>query len=941
MNIFANPRVRVVIAIIVTTAIAIGIGLLMSRLLNSPQPPAQKNCSKDAHLDENLNKCVPNCQDGYKNDVLTGECVIECPEGQVSSKSITTVTIPGKERCVIPCGSDSCDPETSVNLCQDGICYEPNCKTTDNKPSHCKPPLKCGTDSNGKKNTTVPKGITLDTYGCYRPPTPPPPLCSDPTPILVKGTGVYSDTHVCCTSTEFKKFSPEGEPFCCPNDDDVIVNKNCCPKDKACPQDNPTDCLDTDQVCTLEGPCKKTNAIGTPGNYTGCCPFTTYNGECYNMCTYVGSSDTGMADTCTTDPDCNFKSGFSFDGMSTTGGKCVGGKCKLYCGPADVSDQGNIVCLNDDNSKSSTCINTRKMCKYDAGPAYNPDSEQGVYICNDYTTNPPTSYWKSSSGAPTLTKTLTQASGSGPCSALSCLERTISTGMLSDNVTITTNGKQQTIPQTNISTIVTNDGQTCEAKYECNKMSITSDGRSVEWKNQNAPSEHVATILTQISDGVFNGTWTGGSCITNPGECVFLTNGLYAPNGTLDGITPSDRALSGKGCQPASYTSPNSTYPTGVRCNNITSNDTAGGYSISPNYYCTSWGSCCGNGGVVKQGDQNTCMPTQISVNQNGQYNYKSTPKGNLSSFNNIGGNSIRGRKILPNVQILDASGSMNIQPDNGAIINNPSIKLNNLQRGISLILMKINGKPITFNPEGILHAGDGSDVINFYYYYSVFDKIEKTDAKTGTYQLPLLKGYFAAGSGPDACEADTNVADGSVWSYPGIPIRVKAGDNYAHRDMSWGAKDYDNGYNLTIVYTPENNQHYLAAIKCYYYVTTVAWVQMNESSNDDTVYYGKIDTDGKISFTETDYKNADSFDQLIVLGMGKTTGNTAPWYSKSPDNGFINAEMQNLLLCGMVSQSVGNAEYCNNLNASNQWITDQTNLTYNNLKQRIYNNYR
>lgn len=50
---------------------------------------------------------------------------------------------------------------------------------------------------------------------------------------------------------------------------------------------------------------------------------------------------------------------------------------------------------------------------------------------------------------------------------------------------------------------------------------------------------------------------------------------------------------------------------------------------------------------------------------------------------------------------------------------------------------------------------------------------------------------------------------------------------------------------------------------------------------------------------------------------------------------------MQHLLLCGMVSQSVANAEFCNNLDASNKWITDKNNLTYNSLKSIIYNNYR
>ena len=58
------------------------------------------------------------------------------------------------------------------------------------------------------------------------------------------------------------------------------------------------------------------------------------------MCTFAGTTDTGMKDTCSTDADCDFKSGFKFDGIATAGGKCDNGKCKLYCGPADADTQG-------------------------------------------------------------------------------------------------------------------------------------------------------------------------------------------------------------------------------------------------------------------------------------------------------------------------------------------------------------------------------------------------------------------------------------------------------------------------------------------------------------------------------------------------------------------------------------------------------------------------
>ena len=437
MNLLDNPRIRVAIVVIITTVIAIGIGLLMSSLL-TPRP---KHCKGDTHLDPNTNKCLPKCQTGYKNDPITGECIIDCPKGEVSSKSISGVTIPGKERCVVPCGSGACDPETEQNVCHEstGACYKPNCKTTANKFSYCLPPLLCGTDSDGKKKTILPADTKLDEDGCYKQVTPPTPSCLPPTPNLVVGTGSYANHHICCKTSEFGTYTKEGEPFCCSDKEDVIIDRKCCPKDKQCPKENPTYCLKDNEVCTDEGKCDVKKAIGKPGNYTGCCPFPTSNGKCYNMCSFAGEDETGMKSTCITDSDCDFKPGFSFDGIQTAGGKCDGGKCKLYCGPADVDMQGSVVCLNDNNINKSSCIDTSNMCKYDLAsyhPAVAREGEENIYICEDDTQKVPISYWKSKSGVPKLTTTLNQSKGSGPCSAMSCLERTISSGMLSDNVSI-------------------------------------------------------------------------------------------------------------------------------------------------------------------------------------------------------------------------------------------------------------------------------------------------------------------------------------------------------------------------------------------------------------------------------------------------------------------------------------------------------------------------
>lgn len=823
MNFLQDPRVRVVIVVIITTAIAISIGLLMSRLLTPPP----KNCSGDTHLDENTNKCVPNCQDGYKNDPLTGECVINCPDGEVSSRSITGVTIPGIERCVTPCGSHACDPESATSLCQDAICYIPNCNTQDGKDSWCAADMLCGTDSTGKKKTTLPDDLTLDQYGCYKNTNPSPAYkdCTDTAkPNKYAGTGTYANTHVCCATTEYGKLGTDGQPYCCNSQDDVIINRQCCPVDQACPPENPTDCLGAGEVCTLEGPCNIENAIGQPGNYTGCCPYPTSEGECYNLCTYIGTSETGMAETCSTDADCGFKSGFEFSGISTAGGKCDQGTCKLYCGPADASLYGNIVCLNDDNSSTSTCIDTNKMCSYNT-PSYSPaPSENNIYICDDDTTSPPKSYWKSSSGAPTLTTTLTQDSTSGPCSALSCLERTISTGMLSDNVSITISGKQKTIPKTSISTTTTNGGQTCVAKYECNKMSIsTTGGGSVSWQDQTPPS--TAMILTQVGNGIFNGSWSGGSCISNPAECKYLSSGIFAPNGTLDGITASDGVLSGSGCQPASSTNPNSMYPSGVNCTTLKTNNTLGGYIISPNYYCTSWGACCGEGGLISSSDYTNCVCLANATKVNGvcEYNTASNGAGIISSHGPKSAWWWPPSTAIMNAAYLSLENTMSSQwvPTKLGFGNQMEVQYSH-----AVVVMSYNGEHIGFNSDDNLGTVSPNNPINFYYTY--YDGINVLPSG----QIPIVKGFFRFGTGP--AYDPTNITNKDL----GRPVRVNFENNVnlAQRDLTWGsATQFDSGDILTLVKVSGN--WYLAALKCFYWMVP------------DTEFYGIQDGDGKIVY--------------------------------------------------------------------------------------------
>ena len=836
-----NPKIKVFIVVIITTVIAISIGIVMKKLLTPPP----KICSGDTHLDINTNKCVPNCQDGYKNDPITGECVINCPDGEVSSKSISGVTIPGKERCVLPCGSGYCDPETDKTLCQDNWCYEPNCKTTDDKASHCTPPLLCGTDTNGKKKTNLPSGSTLDEYGCYsyNTPVPPPtPVCPSAKPNLVKGLDAYSHEHLCCKTTDFFKYTKQGEPFCCPDENDTIIDRKCCPKDKQCPKDNPTYCLKDDEVCTDEGFCNKDNAIEQSGDYTGCCPFPTSNGECYNVCTYTGTSETGMAETCSTDADCNFKSGFKFDGITTAGGKCDSGTCKLYCGPADASTQGGISCLNDPNSNTSTCINTSSMCKLTQN-SYDPNTNNGAYICNDDTVKPQMSYWKSKSGAPILT---VSAGIETPetCTELSCLERMATQGLLGTTYNITNSGKQRTLPKVNgINTPNIKDSK-CTATIECNKMKVLQNGKNTDWSAQAAPKENTAFVMNTVKPNVFNGSYYGdGLC--NPGatpnSCKFLSNGKFSTYGTYDGVNLLGRKVSGEGCTPAVITNPGQTYnkEQTILCSvNIDRYN-----NISPNYYCTSWDACCGEGGLINSLDYNNCECLENASNSNGicEYNVASNSNGIIFDTNT---QRASGWKKLTSTILNAAYLSLEKTLSSSWVEWKFQKNKMNIKYSRAVVVMSYNGKFIGFNDSQLLGTVPNNNPINFYYTYCDGKDLYPWG------KIPLLKGHFRFGQGQDF----------QSWIHDlGIPVIIpKNNGNHAKRDLTW----WNGDRLLTLVKV--SNKWYLAGVECFYWRQGLTY---GIQQNDGKIHYGVYNSSTSLfEFTSTDSNTATAIDINYVF---------------------------------------------------------------------------
>jgi len=161
-NIFQNPTLRLVIVVIIVTAISIGIVFIVRGLLTN-----DLDCKDGTTASPDGTKCWPNCDTGYKNDSVTGKCILDCPDGQVPIKDINP-QFDGKNRCVEPCGSTGyCDKpgEKCVITSGEEICMKPNCHTKEKKLSYC-PANKCGLKKDGTLNPTWPPDTKTDKAGC-------------------------------------------------------------------------------------------------------------------------------------------------------------------------------------------------------------------------------------------------------------------------------------------------------------------------------------------------------------------------------------------------------------------------------------------------------------------------------------------------------------------------------------------------------------------------------------------------------------------------------------------------------------------------------------------------------------------------------------------------------------------------------------------------------
>lgn len=808
MSILQDPRIRVVIVIVVTIAIVAVIVIIMRGLLTKPP----KVCHENTHLDKNINICVPNCQNGYVNDPITGECVINCPDGQVSSKSLSDVTVPGGERCVVSCGTTYCDPLEGDTLCQEDVCYKPNCTTENGQPSHCNSGFLCGTDSYGIKKTTLSPDITLDKYGCYSDLNSvvkmSAPVCPSATPNLISGTGTYSKEHVCCKTTEFAKYSSEGEPFCCPDENDKIINRKCCPQDQVCTVNGIKKCMTPDQVCTEEGICKLENAIGNASDgYTGCCLHPTTNGKCYNICHYVGESETGMKDTCKVDSDCNFKPGFAFDGTPIAGGVCDNGNCKLYCGLNDTSNAESI-CINDPNSLKSSCVNINSTCKFTPETTSQTD---GVFICDDNSTQPPKSYWKSNLGSVTLT---VNAGMENPknCTIVSCLERMVSDGLLGVTTGVTNSGKQTTLPKLSGTVQTSLKNSDCKATIECNKMKILQDDKIINWPEQTIDKTKQSIIMNKVYGIAYDGSWHGdGLCFPgkNPTGCLFLQDGTYAANGTLDGVTPQIQAIPGKTCDVASNTDKNKTYTSdnSILCIPVPYEDPTG-LQMRQKYYCTSWNACCGEGGIINSLDYTKCQRLANATCDTSDnictYNVDSGGEGLIKSTNVVQAKDYGKNKATVDASYLSLANTLSQNFTTTQIVGGKMT----LKYSSALIVMKHEDNYIGFDPKTkYLGYVKKETPINYYYTY-VESAVSSKRTVWPEDQISVLKGCFRTGTGQ---EYDRNI------TIPEFGRPIKTDSDGAHLDLKWGgSKMYDKGDVLVLVRV--KGKWFLARASYYYW---------------------------------------------------------------------------------------------------------------------------
>ena len=583
VTIFQNPKLRLVIVTVLVVVVTVSIGIILRKTLTDA-----KKCDKGQHLDDN-NNCVKDCLSGYNNNPTTGECELTCPSGKVDSWSIDNLWKNSTRRCVTPCGTGYCE---SNDVCE--------------------------IDSEGKK-TCVEKGtavndIPADKNGCLPPNTlypaqygAPSACCPPPT------TPAYGNGQVKCCSTGQK-----------------LVGGKCCSLSNICG----TECMDSNDVCVNEEPCPANKAIGTPSNWTGCCPHNIVRSDnqnvCKNECLYPKTGETK----------------------------------KLTCGDLPGSSNGTIpqICLNNENTETSQCITKTSDC-HTKLPESIPSQVKSTVICSADNKK----WWRKSTDAPDAVLKINTGMGTG-CNELSCVDNTLDlTGVESDTYQTSVDKKMnhgQLISVTHAkSNKLTGTGtqKMCETTVSCDQLQLTTGsswpeqvlqkkaGQPAAMLNRDdralsslAPTSGNASLLSLWNGGgsIYDGSWTAPSSTTyttdaveclpwnNDLPCQFLQSGEWVQYGTPDGITNATSEISknSKFCKPPSDTQPGKKYKSYIRCKLNNSLDHSTGHTkYSPIYFCTQWGGCCGPAGLPT--GPSTCKCLQAASLKEGSCDWRADPE--------------------------------------------------------------------------------------------------------------------------------------------------------------------------------------------------------------------------------------------------------------------------------------------------------------------------
>ena len=940
MGIFDNPKVRIAIVVIILIVVSGAIILIARNLMkNSPE----LTCPSGYSPNSDNTMCYENCKSGYKNDLMTGKCILDCPDGKVSSKSLQPDS-KGVDKCVVPCGDtgDWCPEDTPCTQYSGGeLCMNSNCYNETGNPTYCNTDNSmCGRDSSGSIKNNVPSGTTLDDYGCYKKTTS---LTCKPNYSKFTSKENYKGKQfsVCCKypGDEYpiyeKSGDYEGYVACCPNEKDVLINKLCCPQDNVCSDDKKSYCLSVGEVCTPDGPCNRLYAIGTPGNYTGCCPYPVTNGKCLNVCDYAASN---MPKVCTIDEDCVSK-----DGLTT--GLCIKGSCKISCGDMTDSSDNSLVCLNDDSNKVSACKDTKNMCNYDQPNFVNsgPSIDGNTYYCYD-NRNKNNFAWKADTPSSYLLEKHAAFSSNPSCTPLSCLEHMATSGLLKTNFSKKTSkdGRQVNIKSKNVE-IDTNTDNVCKAIVNCDNMYVTTtDDKEVAWSDQTIPADNMAIKLSNI-DGVYDGTWQGnGRCNVgiNPDKCLFLEDGTYAKYGTMDGTSNTlieKYMVTGQSCQPAAApdstqtgsqnTLKKATYDNSVNCkviSKIANNKTV----LTPVYYCPTRGGCCGPAAIPgsSYSTHTNCYAFKIGEKlTNNKYIWSTVsgrnttnPDGNSISFDRTEFNDIselstpvadKDYKNIDKLNILDLTNVLSKSSElfkwynDGTHTNNYNCKYAN-----AIIIMQDTStkKYLNFSNNNILSlTNDTNEKINFYYNFN------RVESKVSIhYQISILNGILRWGRTSDFVHSD-NVAN------IGRPVLCNNndGDYTAVLDNTFIETKPMNDNNRIITIINIDNEYYLASINAHWTKVRRALTPVYELKIDENVYLAsKSLKDG----TEIQFYDLAKYDSTTKKWSAPSTAMTLDLVCLTDsvtDNSMINnIKIKNLLdkITGVNSKS--DTDYNNNL---------------------------